>query len=64
VTERFWEQRPEFITLNPAGLPPVLVEQPLAGSPIAVCGQPAVLDHLEETQTADSAAAVRSRRPG
>lgn len=50
VTERFWEQRPEFMTLNPAGLPPVLVEQPLGGQPIAVCDSRAVLDHLEETQ--------------
>jgi glutathione S-transferase len=51
VVERFWEMRPEFMALNPAGLPPVLVEEPVGGPTIAVCDSRAVLDHLEETQT-------------
>ena len=46
--ERFWEQRPEFMALNPAGLPPVLVEEPVGGRIIAVCDSRAVLDYLEE----------------
>jgi len=49
VVERFWERRPEFMALNPAGLPPVLIEEPVGGVTVAVTDSRAILDHLEET---------------
>ena len=49
VVERFWERRPEFMALNPAGLPPVLIEEPIGGPTVAVADSRAILDHLEET---------------
>jgi glutathione S-transferase len=48
VVERFWEQRPEFVALNPAGLPPVLIEEQPGGPTIAIAGNSPILDHLEE----------------
>jgi glutathione S-transferase len=48
VIERFWEQRPEFMALNPSGMTPVLIEEPVGGPTVAVCDNRAILDHLEE----------------
>jgi glutathione S-transferase len=47
VVERYWEERPEFLALNPSGLPPVLVEEE-DGQSIVVCESRAILEHLEE----------------
>ncbi len=46
--ERYWEQRPEFIALNPSGLTPVLVETQ-GGKSLNICECRAILEHLEET---------------
>ena len=48
TSERYWEQRPEFIALNPSGLTPVLVETQ-GGKDLVICEARAVLEHLEET---------------
>ncbi|MBQ1543654.1 glutathione S-transferase [Caulobacter sp. CCUG 60055] len=48
IQERVWEQRPEWLALNPSGLTPVLVEQ-RNGEKVVVCEGRAVLEHLEET---------------
>ena len=49
VSERVWEQRPEFLALNPSGLTPVLVEQ-RGEDRLVLCESRAILEHLEETQ--------------
>jgi len=46
--ERYWEQRPEFIALNPSGLTPVLVETQ-GGKSLTICECRAILEHIEET---------------
>ena len=46
--ERYWEQRPEFLALNPSGLTPVLVEVQ-GGRNLVVCECRAILEHIEET---------------
>lgn len=51
VVEKWWEQRPEFVALNPAGLLPVLVEERPEGR-VVLAETRAVLDHLEEQETA------------
>jgi glutathione S-transferase len=48
VVEPFWEQRPEFMALNPSGLPPVLVEEEEGGPTIVICENKPILDHLED----------------
>ena len=48
VAERVWEQRPEFLALNPSGMTPVLVEVS-DGKQLVVCEVRAILEHLEET---------------
>jgi glutathione S-transferase len=48
VVEKVWEQRPEFLALNPAGMTPVLVEKQ-GGTRIVICETRAILEHLEET---------------
>ena len=48
VAERVWEQRPEFLALNPSGMTPVLVEKS-GGARVVVCEVRAILEHLEET---------------
>jgi glutathione S-transferase len=48
VIERYWEQRPEFIGLNPSGLTPVLVEV-REGRRTVVSESRALLEYLEET---------------
>jgi glutathione S-transferase len=48
VAERVWEQKPEFLALNPSGMTPVLVETE-KGKRTVVCEVRAVLEHLEET---------------
>jgi glutathione S-transferase len=45
--ERVWEQRPEFLALNPSGMTPVLVEVD-KGERTVVCEVRAILEHLEE----------------
>jgi glutathione S-transferase len=47
VIVRYWEQPPEFAALNPAGVPPVLVEAE-NGKSLVVCETRAILEHLEE----------------
>jgi glutathione S-transferase len=49
VVVRVWEQAPEFLALNPAGLTPVLVEV-RGGKPLVVCETRAILEHLEESE--------------
>lgn len=44
---RYWEQPKDFLTLNPSGLTPVLVEQGPSGPPLVVCETRAILEHLE-----------------
>jgi glutathione S-transferase len=46
VEERVWERREEFLTLNPAGETPVLVEE---GAP-PVPGAGVIAEYLDETQ--------------
>jgi glutathione S-transferase len=48
VAERVWEQKPEFLALNPSGMTPVLVETE-KGKRTVICEVRAVLEHLEET---------------
>ena len=43
---RYWEQPKAFLTLNPTGLTPVLVEQ-TGESRVVVCEVRAILEHLE-----------------
>jgi glutathione S-transferase len=47
--ERVWEQRPDFLALNPSGLTPVLVETE-KGRRTVICESRAILEHLEEAQ--------------
>ncbi len=47
VIVRYWEQPAEFAALNPAGVPPVLVEIE-NGKTLVVCESRAILEHLEE----------------
>lgn len=47
AAERYWEQRPEFLKLNPSGLTPVLVEA-ADGRRTVVCESRPVLEYLEE----------------
>ncbi|MGI8525033.1 MAG: glutathione S-transferase family protein [Pseudolabrys sp.] len=49
VEERFWERRPEFLKLNPAGALPVLVEE---GQP-AVPGGAVIAEYLEDRRRGD-----------
>lgn len=44
VAERFWEQRPEFMAMNPAGTVPVLVDDG-----VVVSGAYHIPEYLEET---------------
>ena len=44
TAERFWERRPDFLALNPAGSVPVLVDVE-----VAVCGAFGIPEYLEET---------------
>jgi len=46
--ERVWEQKPEFLALNPSGMTPVLVEME-RGKRTVICEVRAVLEHIEET---------------
>jgi glutathione S-transferase len=45
--EKYWEQRPDFLALNPSGLTPVLVETQ-GGRATVICECRAILEHLEE----------------
>ena len=47
VHERYWERRAGFLTLNPSGVTPVLVETG-GGKRLVVCEARAILEHLEE----------------
>jgi glutathione S-transferase len=51
VEERVWERRPEFLSLNPAGTTPVLVDQGAA----AVPGAGVIAEYLDEMRGADAA---------
>ncbi|WP_244635929.1 glutathione S-transferase family protein [Chthonobacter albigriseus] len=46
VVERFWERRPDFMALNPAGEVPVLVEND--GPPIVGAGP--IMEYVDETR--------------
>ena len=46
---RYWEQPKDFLALNPAGAPPVLVERRAGKADLVVCEVRAILEHLEET---------------
>jgi glutathione S-transferase len=48
VVERYWERRPEFEALNPAGVTPVLVETGADGRRLVIAESRAVLEYLEE----------------
>jgi glutathione S-transferase len=48
VQERYWEQRPAFLTLNPSGMTPVLVETD-SGKRTVICEARAIIEHLDET---------------
>ena len=47
---RYWEQPKDFLALNPAGAPPVLVEVQ-GGQTLVICEVRAILEHLDETVT-------------
>ena len=49
VPVRYWERPPEFTTLNPSGVTPVLVEI-RGGVRLVVCESRAILEHLEEQE--------------
>jgi glutathione S-transferase len=49
VEERAWERREEFVTLNPAGTTPVLIEE---GAP-AVPGAGVIAEYIDETRGHD-----------
>src|SRR5262249_20087335 len=44
--EKFWERRPEFLALDPAGEVPVLIEE----DGIIIAQHAAICEYLEETQ--------------
>jgi glutathione S-transferase len=44
---RYWEQPKDFLTLNPSGMTPVLVDDSPSGAPLVVCEARAILEHLE-----------------
>ena len=50
VEERVWERREEFLTLNPEGTTPVLIEE---GHP-AVPGAGIIAEYLDETRGAEA----------
>ena len=45
LEELYWERRPDFLRLNPAGLPPVLVTE----NTYAICGPMVIAEYLDET---------------
>lgn len=47
--EKFWEGSDDFLSLNPAGLPPVLVDRS-GRDEVVVATAPAILEYLEETR--------------
>jgi len=47
VVEPYWERRDEFLAMNPAGEPPVLVE----ADGVAVVGAEAIAEYLEDVYT-------------
>ena len=49
IQVRYWETPPEFTSLNPSGLPPVLVETRNQRN-LVVCETRAILEHVEETE--------------
>jgi glutathione S-transferase len=49
IVERYWEQRPSFLALNPSGLTPVLVEG-RGGRSVVICEGRAILEHLNEAE--------------
>lgn len=48
VVERYWERRPEFEALNPAGLTPVLIEEG-EGRRTVIAETRSMLEYLDET---------------
>jgi glutathione S-transferase len=47
VVVRYWERPADFMSLNPSGMTPVLVEAQ-AGGRVVICEARAILEHLEE----------------
>ena len=50
VQVRYWETPQEFTSLNPSGMPPVLVETRHQRN-LVVCETRAILEHIEETES-------------
>ena len=50
IQVRYWEMPPEFTSLNPSGMPPVLVETRHQRN-LVVCETRAILEHIEETES-------------
>lgn len=50
VQVRYWETPQEFASLNPSGMPPVLVETRNQRN-LVVCETRAILEHIEETDS-------------
>ena len=50
VQVRYWEMPQEFVSLNPSGMPPVLVETRHQRN-LVVCETRAILEHIEETES-------------
>lgn len=55
--EKFWERRDEFLSLNPAGQVPVLVEP----DGTALCESAAICEYLDETFSAETLLGVDAR---
>ncbi|MBV8792097.1 MAG: glutathione S-transferase family protein, partial [Pseudolabrys sp.] len=53
IEERFWERRPDFLKLNPAGTLPVLIEE----GRLAVPGAAVIAEYIEERHGGDGGAA-------
>jgi glutathione S-transferase len=51
IEERVWERRPDFLTLNPAGTTPVMVEEGVPAMP----GAGVIAEYIDETRGAGAA---------
>ncbi len=60
VEERFWERREQFLSLNPAGTLPVLIDE---GQP-PIPGAAIIVEYLEESRGGGATEALYPRDPG
>jgi len=51
VREKFWERRPDFLRMNPAGTVPVVCEN----EGLVICGALPFMEHLYETRNCNTA---------